>query len=110
MEGMEGFEKEAGPLFEEEEEPEPRGIELYLRRVKSDRAREFVHGFFGTVDRLTFEIDPKKREVLEVDQQEFIDGLREEGEDEIANEFENMAGASVDSADAPLEQGDDDES
>lgn len=110
MEGMEGFEKDTDPLFEEEEEPEPRGIELYLRRVKSDRAREFVHGFFGTVDRLTFEIDPQKREELEVNQQGFIDGLRKEGEDEVADEFESMVGASVDSADAPLEQEDDSES
>ena len=107
---MEGFEKDSSPLFEEEEELEPRGIELYLGRVKSDRARGFVHGFFGTVDRLTFEIDPKKREALEVDQQEFIDGLREEGEDEVANEFENMVGALIDTADAPIEREDDGES
>ena|SRR3989344_8446205 len=107
---MEGFEKDSSPLFEEEEELEPRGIELYLGRVKSDRARSLVHGFFGTVDKLAFEIDPEKRKALEVNQQEFINGLREEDEGEVADDLENMIGASIEQADVPIEQEDDSES
>lgn len=71
------------------------GVESYMERVKSDTAKEAVHGFFGAFDSLGTRLSSDNEIAIQEIQRRYVGKLRAEGEEDVAGELENMIGASL---------------
>lgn len=83
------------------------GVESYMERVKSDTAKEAVHGFFGAFDKVGDELNPENKLQSQEIQRKYVEALRTEGEEVVAEELESMIGASLAESPSPAEEDDD---